>query len=148
MASPQLSPEQTAQVSGLVAQFIASQRLGFLPQAGPLTAAQRAAMNGFFTPQLLDAARLLVLAGSLIENPPFYPVLVGMGLSNLPDFSAMAAITYSDIVVSRVSVTTQLLFHDLVHVAQYRQLGIPRFAELYVRGLPPKVVGHPALVAN
>jgi hypothetical protein len=26
------------------------------------------------------------------------------------------------------------LFHELVHVEQYRQLGIPRFAELYVRG--------------
>ena len=27
-----------------------------------------------------------------------------------------------------------LLFHELVHVEQYRQLGIPRFSELYVRG--------------
>lgn len=27
-----------------------------------------------------------------------------------------------------------LLFHELVHVEQYRQLGIPRFAELYVCG--------------
>jgi len=27
-----------------------------------------------------------------------------------------------------------LLFHELVHVEQYRQLGIPRFAELYVLG--------------
>jgi hypothetical protein len=27
-----------------------------------------------------------------------------------------------------------VLFHELVHVEQYRQLGIPRFAELYVRG--------------
>lgn len=27
-----------------------------------------------------------------------------------------------------------LLFHELVHVEQYRQLGIPRFSGLYVRG--------------
>jgi hypothetical protein len=27
-----------------------------------------------------------------------------------------------------------LLFHELVHVEQYRQLGVPRFAELYVSG--------------
>jgi hypothetical protein len=27
-----------------------------------------------------------------------------------------------------------LLFHELVHVEQYRKLGIPRFSELYVRG--------------
>ena len=30
--------------------------------------------------------------------------------------------------------TNALLFHELVHVEQYRQLGIPRFSELYVRG--------------
>jgi hypothetical protein len=27
-----------------------------------------------------------------------------------------------------------LLFHELVHVEHYRQLGIPRFSELYLRG--------------
>jgi hypothetical protein len=27
-----------------------------------------------------------------------------------------------------------LRFHELVHVEQYRQLGVRRFAELYVRG--------------
>ncbi len=26
------------------------------------------------------------------------------------------------------------LFHELAHVEQYRQLGFPRFSELYVRG--------------
>jgi hypothetical protein len=26
------------------------------------------------------------------------------------------------------------LFHELVHVEQYRQVKVPRFAELYVRG--------------
>ena len=29
-----------------------------------------------------------------VENPPFYPMLAGMGFSNLPDFSQMAAITF------------------------------------------------------
>jgi hypothetical protein len=28
----------------------------------------------------------------------------------------------------------RILFHELVHVEQYRLLGIPRFSELYVRG--------------
>jgi hypothetical protein len=37
-------------------------------------------------------------------------------------------------VVSHQLFTDCLLFHELVHVEQYRQLGIPRFAELYVRG--------------
>jgi len=33
-----------------------------------------------------------------------------------------------------VPFTDGLLFHELVHVEQYRQLGVPRFSELYVRG--------------
>jgi hypothetical protein len=37
-------------------------------------------------------------------------------------------------VVSHDPFRNGLLFHELVHVEQYRQLGIPRFSELYVRG--------------
>jgi hypothetical protein len=57
-----------------------------------------------------------------------------MGFQNLPDQSAMAAITFHDVVVSHESFSPSLLFHELVHAEQYGQLGVPRFAELYVRG--------------
>ena len=91
-------------------------------------------MAGFFQPQVLDAARVLVLHGLRVENPPFYPMLADMGFSDLPDFYQMAAITFGDVVVSHMAFADGLLFHELVHVEQYRQLGIPRFSELYVRG--------------
>jgi len=91
-------------------------------------------MAGFFLPQVLDAARVVVLHGTRVGNPPFYSLLAGMGFSNLPDFSEMAAITFCDVVVSHVPFTDGLLFHELVHVEQYRQLGIPTFSDLYVRG--------------
>ena len=131
---PKLSPNQIAQVSGLVAQYITTQRERFSPQSALLNAAQSAAMVGFFLPQVLDAARVIFLVGTRVENPPFYPMLAGVGFSNLPDFSQMAAITFSDVVVSHVPFTDGLLFHELVHVEQYRQLGIPQFSESYVRG--------------
>jgi hypothetical protein len=38
------------------------------------------------------------------------------------------------VVVAQQKFTPELLFHELVHVEQYRQLGIERFASLYVRG--------------
>jgi hypothetical protein len=133
-AMPHLSARQNQQVSGLVAEYISAQQERFYPHAVVLTQAQRAAMTRFFLPQALDAARVLVLHGLRVENPPFYPMLAGMGFSNLPDFSRMAATTCSDVVVSHVPFTDGLLFHELVHVEQYRQLGIPRFSELYVRG--------------
>jgi len=134
MATPQLAPGQIAEASSLVAVYITTQRERFYPQAAPLAAGQRAAMAGFFLPQALDAARVLVLHGFRVENPPFYPVLAGMGFSDLPDLCQMAAITFVDAVVSHVPFTDGLLFHELVHVEQYRQLGIRRFSELYVRG--------------
>lgn len=134
MGIPQLTAVQIAQVSGLVAQYIAAQRERFLPQSGAISAAQRTTMEGFFSPQVLDGVRLLTLNGVRVENPPFYPMLAGMGFANLPDFSLMAAITFCDVVVSHEPFTDGLLFHELVHVEQYRQLGIPQFAELYVRG--------------
>lgn len=46
----------------------------------------------------------------------------------------MAAVIFCDVVVSHQPFTEGLLFHELVHTEQYRQLGIPRFAELNVRG--------------
>jgi hypothetical protein len=46
----------------------------------------------------------------------------------------MAAITFSDTVVAHGPFTNELLFHELVHVEQYRQLGVNDFSSLYVRG--------------
>lgn len=91
-------------------------------------------MNGFFSPQLLEGVRLLVLQGERVANPDFYPMLRGLGFNNLPDQSTMGAITFSDVVVSHEPFSNGLVFHELVHVEQYRQLGIPRFSELYVHG--------------
>jgi len=131
---PQLTPEQITQVSGLVSQYITTQRERYAPRAIQLSAHQRGAMNGFFSPQLLDGTRLLVLQGERVPNPDFYPMLTGLGFKNLPDQSRMGAITFSDVVVSHEPFSAGLLFHELVHVEQYRQLGIPRFSELYVQG--------------
>lgn len=57
-----------------------------------------------------------------------------MGFKNLPDQSVMGAITFCDVVVFHEPFTDGLLFHELVHVEQYHQLGIPQFSELYVQG--------------
>lgn len=134
MATPQLTPAQVAQVSALVAQYIAAQRDRYAPRAVALSAQQRIAVEGFFSHQLADSTRLLVLRGERVANPEFYPMLTAMGFNNLPDQSTMGAITFNDVVVSHEPFSSTLLFHELVHVEQYRQLGISRFAELYVRG--------------
>jgi hypothetical protein len=126
-------PEQVAQLAEWVAQYITVQRARYTPSAMPLPRAERAAMDAFFSPDVLNVL-LLTLQDERVQNPPFYPQLQAMGFRNLPDQSAMDAITFSDVVVSHMPFTDGLLFHELVHVEQYRQLGIARFSELYVTG--------------
>lgn len=134
MISPRLTSEQVQQVSTAVAQYVASQREVFLPKGLPVSAEQRVAMQSFFAPEVLDAVRLIVLRGGQVQNPGFYPQLWQLGFANLPDFQTMAAVTFGDVVVAHQPFTPGLLFHELVHVEQYRQLGIPQFSSLYVRG--------------
>ena len=96
MATPRLTPAQIAQVSGLVAQYTATQREICAFRALQSSVQQRAAMDGFFLPQLLDGMRLLALQGERVANPDFYPMLTSLGFNKLPDQSAMAAITFCD----------------------------------------------------
>jgi hypothetical protein len=134
MAPPRLTPDQIAQVSELVPQYISTQRDRYRSRATPLSAQQKAAMAGFFSPQLLESTDVLLLQGERVANPDFYPMLKSLGFKNLPDQSRMGAITFCDVVVSHEPFYDGLLFHELVHAEQYRQLGIPQFSELYVRG--------------
>ncbi|HXY23938.1 MAG TPA: hypothetical protein VEI73_04765 [Candidatus Acidoferrum sp.] len=155
MPTLSLSPEQIAQVSASVAEYISSQRGHFRGRATSLSPSQQLALAGFFRPDLLAATRILVLKNERIGNPPFYPALRAIGFANLPDFAFMAAVTFCDVIVSHEPFSSGLLFHEFVHAEQYRQLSypmrvshpersaaeskdlsvaIPRFADLYVRG--------------
>jgi hypothetical protein len=134
MGIPQLPPAQIREIANLVANYIRGQRDAFAERASELPTALRVQMNGFFRPELLNSTRTLVLQDERVGNPNFYPMLEGLGFRNLPDFSDMAAITFNDVIVSHEPFTAPLLFHELVHVEQYRQLGVERFAELYVNG--------------
>jgi hypothetical protein len=93
-------------------------------------------MQSFFSPSTLESARVLVLNGESVGNPPFYAALVQMGFepAALPNFSLMAAITFVDTVVSHEPFNERLLFQELVHVVQYEKLSLEGFAAKYVRG--------------
>jgi len=134
MGTPLLSSGQIEQVSRAVAEYIASQRNRFLNRSSKLSGAQKAAIGGFFRQELVETIQIVVLETERIGNPDFYAMLQGLGFSNLPDFARMAAVTFQDVVVSHELFSDGLLFHEFVHVEQYRQLGVSRFAELYVRG--------------
>ena len=129
-----LPPAMISQLAAMVEEYITSSRNKFAPQAVPLTEAQRNAMQPFFPAGILDRARLCVLRGKRVPNPSMYSMAKMMGIRNLPDFSEMAAITFVDVVVSHEEFTDDLLFHELVHVVQYEQMGIKEFAARYING--------------
>ncbi len=116
-----------SQLANMVEDYVASSRKKYALQAVALTEAQRNAMQPFFSSSMLDSARLCVLRGTRVSNPPMYTMAKMMGIRNLPDFADMAAITFVDVIVSHDNFTDALLFHELVHVVQYSQMDMKEF---------------------
>jgi len=129
-----LPPAMVSQLASMVESYISDGRSKYAPQAVALTDAQRAAMSAFFSSGVLDSARLCVLRGTRVQNPSMYAMAKMMGVSNLPDFAGMIAITFVDVIVSHQEFSDALLFHELVHVAQYAQMDLKEFASRFVHG--------------
>jgi hypothetical protein len=123
-----------AQLVAAVENFIAGSRKKYLLNAVPLEPKWLAPLEAYFPAVILRSTRFLVLDGSRIEDPPFYAMAKMMGIRNLPRFSNVAAVTFIDVVVSHEKFTETLLFHELVHVVQYAELGNREFASRYVQG--------------
>ncbi len=136
MALPRLSDVQIGWIIEQVAVYIEGQRQTYRRRAVPLDRNQKTTMQPFFPESTLDSARVVVLAGERVGNPPFYGELVKMGFEagSLPDFAGMAAITFIDTVVSHGPYNNRTLFHELVHGVQYEKLGLAEFAAKYVKG--------------
>ena len=127
-----LSPQQTATLAHAVAEYIHVQREQYHPRAVPLEFGE--VWSRFFPTADLERMRVLQPGRERVPNPPFYDGLEKLGFTGLPDFTTMAAITFDDVVVFHDPLSPQLIFHELVHLVQYRLLGIEEFARLYVQG--------------
>jgi hypothetical protein len=134
---PKLFGGQVEWVKRQVADYVSRQREAYRIRGTALDQHQKESMRAFFQACTLDSARVLVLSGERVANPPFYAQLVQMGFepADLPNFALMAAITFVDTVVSHEQFTDRLLFHELVHVVQYQKFGMEGFAVRYVSGL-------------
>jgi hypothetical protein len=118
--------------------WIVQQRDLHRPAGTPLSGPVLDVVTPFFTGATLGRARFRLVES--IENPPFYAELAEIAPSiELIDFRQMAGITFDDTILMRASSTSEidarsLIFHELVHVAQYEQLGVADFAKRYLRG--------------
>ena len=131
MPLPKLSAKQVSEIAGWVAGYIADQRQTHRPKAEPLSHKHRVQLERFFPQDVLSSVR--VIRGKACD-PPFYSKLSALGIRNARSFSAMAGVTFQDVVLHVEALTPRLLFHELVHAVQYKHLGLEGFAERYVNG--------------
>jgi hypothetical protein len=115
----------------IAARYIAQNRLRLQPATRPIEPAHQASLCGFFSSDLLSCVRVIQ---NPIPNPPLHSLAQTLGLEDLPDMSTAGAITFVELIVYPDDLSLATLFHELVHIAQYRALGLARFARLYVRG--------------
>ena len=115
--------------------WIESQRAQHRVHADPLPDTTLAALSGFFEKATLDRARIRHVPS--IENPPFYQEFEEAGEAFPLDFTVWAAITFGDVILVNGEQlpgppSHSVVFHEMVHVVQYDELGIHEFARRYV----------------
>jgi hypothetical protein len=119
-------------------EWIVEQRELFLPQARALEDSERSGLAGYFSEKVRSSAR--VAFADKVPNPPFVENLIKqlafIGKKVQFDFSTAAGITFGEcIVIAGRALPIDLLFHEMVHVEQYEQLGVPGFARAYIDGI-------------
>ncbi|HEU0121209.1 MAG TPA: hypothetical protein VFQ91_11840 [Bryobacteraceae bacterium] len=117
-----------------VAAYIRIHQDRFLQAGQPICPSSRGAVRNHFSPGLLDTVRIVEADPLPVAHPPFANLGRRFGWS-YPGIEQTAAITFGPTIAARQPMDNSLLFHELVHVVQYRLLGIAEFARLYVRGL-------------
>lgn len=134
---PVLQP-LVAPVSRITHNWIAAQRLKYLPNARPLAPAEYSSLASHFSAQCLASARIACV--DEIPTPTFLRRIIDRFAFLRDriqfDFSSASGMTLGEcILVVDPDPSVELLFHELVHVEQYRILGMKQFARAYVQGV-------------
>lgn len=96
-----------------------------------LTIREHEALGRFFEADLLLRARA---ANADVPLPPrIQKVAIFFGMDALLQPELTAAITFNNVIVHAQPISMRVLFHELVHVEQYKQLKVAGFAQRYVR---------------
>ena len=117
-----------------VARYIEFERAHWRGRGTPLSHALRDELGGYFATADLERTRIVENVHLPIPNPPGYAALRRWTGLALPDPAEVAAITFDDVILARRPVWDSLLFHEMVHVTQFRLMGVQQFSESYVRG--------------
>jgi hypothetical protein len=129
------SPCQAGWLGSFVAAFIHDQKNLFISTCRPLRPRHLELMAPHFKAVDLERALFRNIYPDRVANPAFYAGLQAVGFACLPDFGWRRASTFDTVIVTHEPLTPAMLFHELVHVVQYRLLGVEGFATTYVQAL-------------
>jgi len=118
-------------IQRLTAQYISHHRKRLIGAAELISSDRQAELEGFFPRAVLQETRIV---RARLPEPKFYPLVRMLRVEGLLEMSSIGAITLIDVIAYPKQMDRSTLFHEMVHVAQYRVLGLRRFADLYVRG--------------
>ena len=136
-----LNHRATALIDSLVEKavdWVELQRNAFRPGAFALPQPECSFIAPFFKEETLAEVRFRHVPQ--IDNPDFLGFAQdSLAAKKLLDFSQMAGITFVDTVILSDAYfedtdLVSLLFHECVHVVQYRQLGVEGFMRRYIEG--------------
>jgi hypothetical protein len=113
--------------------YIRWQRDRLSDSATALSADSKARLRPYFAATDLDRVRVFATDRLPLPALPFRQAARRIGLEFL-DRTQIAAITFDYLIASQQPLRPRLLFHELVHVVQFRLLGVTGFARLYTRG--------------
>ena len=132
-SSANLSETQLAEAVKRVTDYLWRQREIHFVSGASLGPRQKAIVEPFFSPAILDRVRAVELHGRRLSPPPFYLEALAHGIGNLPALSHMSSVTFVDVIVFNDLIIERALFHGLVHAVQFEILGVERYADLFVR---------------
>jgi hypothetical protein len=115
----------------MAAGYLSRQRNHLVRDAKSIPPKMQTQLRGFFSDNVLTETRLVQ---AVVPEPALYPMVRLLGVRGLLEMSMIGAITLIDVVAYPEEIDLSTLFHELVHVVQYRVLGLGRFAKLYVGG--------------
>jgi hypothetical protein len=130
-STPRLVRPLAPVISWMTARYIAYHRKRLVRGSTTIPGETQDQLRGFFPDAVLADTRLI---RAVVPEPTLYPLVKALGVKGMLEMSSVGAITLVDIVAYPEQLDHSTLFHELVHVVQYRVLGLKRFAELYVRG--------------
>ncbi len=128
---PRLARPLVPLISWMTARYIAHHRRRLGAQGTSIPGELLTSLQQYFPPAVLAETRIVQ---ATMPEPLLYPLVGLFGIKGLLDMSSIGAITLVDVVAYPDELDCQTLFHELVHVVQYRVLGLKKFARLYVTG--------------